>query len=149
MWSQWTDVNGDYYPMVSSTFHPGTGRILQHESNGKLYQMDAEYFTDNGDTITVDLYTPNFDGGVRRRKQLNMMEFIGDQTTGSYFSVRVNDSDYDPARWTVFRDVDMSVKKPVLVNCGTFMRRAVHIRHACNTRMRLQAVELQIDLGTL
>jgi hypothetical protein len=149
MWSQWTGPDGNYFPYVSSTFHPGTGRIIQHESNGKLYRVDAEYFSDNGETITVDLYAPNFDGGVRRRKQLNMMEFVGDQTAGSVLQVRVNDSDYDPIKWSSFRNVDMSVKKPVLVNCGTFMRRAVHIRHQMNTRMRLQAVELQIDLGTL
>ena len=148
-WAQWTDVNGDYFPIESSTFHPGTGRILQHESNGKLYFLDSEYFSDDGDVITVDLYTPNFDGGVRRRKHLNMMEFIGDQTDGSTLQVRVNDFDYDPARWSVFRYVDMSVRKPVLPSCGTFMRRAVHIRHQANTRMRLQGVELQLDLGTL
>ena len=149
MWAQWTDENGDYFKIVSSTYLPGTGRVLQHEFNGKMYKMDAEYFTDDGAMITVDLYTPNFDGGVRRRKQMTMMEFIGDQTQGSAFRVRVNDSDYDPTKWTNFRLVDMSVKKPILINCGTFMRRATHIRHQCNTRMRLQGVELQLDIGTL
>ena len=149
MWSQWTGPAGNYFPIVSSTFHPDTGRLLQHESNGQLYKLDAEYFNDDGETITVDMYTPNFDGGVRRRKQLNMMEFVGDQTDGSVLQIRVNDSDYDPTKWSTFRALDMSVKKPVLVNCGTFMRRAFHIRHQANTRLRLQAVELQIDLGTL
>ena len=149
MWSQWTDAAGNYFKICSSTYEIGTGRILQHESNGKLYLMDAEYFTDDGEMITTDLYTPNFDGGVRRRKQMTMMEFIGDQTSGSTFQVRVNDFDYDPTKWTSFRIVDMTVKKPVLTNCGTFMRRATHIRHQCNTRMRLQGIELQIDIGTL
>ena len=149
MWSQWTDVDGNYFKQVSSTFYTGTARILQHESNGRLYLMGAEYFTDNGDLITVDLYAPNFDGGVRRRKQLNLMEFIGDQTPGSILQVRVNDADYAPDKWSTFRYVDMSVKKPMLVNCGTFMRRVIHIRHQAVTRLRLQAIELQIDLGTL
>lgn len=149
MWSQWTDVNGDYFKMVASTFYTGTARILQHESNGKLYLLGAEYFADDGEPITVDLYAPNFDGGVRRRKQLNMMEFIGDQTPGSVLQVRVNDADYAADKWSTFRYVDMGVKKPVLVNCGTFMRRTVHIRHQANTRLRLQAIELQIDIGTL
>lgn len=149
MWSQWTDENGDYMKISSATYETGTGRILQHESNGKLYRMDAEYLNDDGAMITVDLYTPNFDGGVRRRKQLTMLEFIGDQTAGSIFQIRVNDSDYAADSWTNFRLVDMSVKKPVLPNCGTFMRRATHIRHQCNTRMRLQGIELQLDLGTL
>ena len=148
-WAQWTDPDGNYFPIVSETFSPDTGRILQHASNGKLYKMDSLYYNDDGAPITVDLYTPNFDGGVRRRKQLTMMEFIGDQTAGSTLQVRVNDSDYDPTKWSNFRSVDMSQKKPTLTNCGSFMRRALHIRHQSNTPMRLQAVELQLDLGTL
>ena len=149
-WAQWTDENGDYFPIVAATFVSATHqRLLQHETNGKLYDFDQSHTTDDGAVIPVDLYTPNFDGGVRRRKQLNLMEFIGDQTVGSSFAVRVNDSDYDPAKWTNYRQVDVSVKRPILTNCGSFVRRAFHIRHAAATPMRLQAVELQLDIGTL
>jgi hypothetical protein len=148
-WAQWTDSSGNYFPIISSTFNSSTGRILQHATNGKLYLMDAAYHNDDGDTITWDLYTPNFDGGVRRRKQMTMLEFIGDQTAGSVLQVRTNDHDYDSTKWTNFRRVDMSVKKPVLTNCGTFTRRVHHLRHQSNTALRLQAIELQVDLGTL
>ena len=149
MWAQWTDENGNYWPIVASTYNSTLGRVLQHETNGKMYLFDAEYTNDNSAMITVDLYAPNFDGGIRRRKNLNVMEFIGDQTAGSTLQVRCNDSDYAADKWTNFRPVDMSQKKPTLTNNGTFMRRAYHIRHKCNTRMRLQAIELQIDIGTL
>ena len=149
MWAQWTDTNGDYFPISATTFNSDLGIILQHKSNGKLYLMDYSYFTDDGSVITTDIYTPNFDGGVRRRKQLTMMEFVGDQTTGSVLQVRINDSDYELTKWSNFRRVDMAAKKPILSNCGTFMRRAWHIRHQCTTAMRLKAIELQIDIGTL
>lgn len=149
MWAQWTDTDGNYFPIVSSTFSTTAGRILQHETNGKLYLLDSEYATDDGDTITFDLYSPNFDGGVRRRKQMAMLEFIGDLTQGSQLQVRTNDADYDPAKWTNYRHVDMSVRRPMLINCGTFVRRATHIRHQCNTRLRIQGVEMQLDIGTL
>jgi len=148
-WAQWTDPDGNYFKGVANTFFTGTARIIQHESNGQLYLLGAEYHTDDGATITVDLYTPNFDGGVRRRKQLNQLEFIADQTTGSTLQVRTNDSDYEQGKWTNFRYVDLSVKKPVLMNCGTFMRRAMHLRHQSPTALRLQALELQLDVGTL
>lgn len=149
LWAQWTDSAGNYFKICAATFSPTSGRILQHESNGKLYKFDAEYLTDDGEAITVDLYTPNFDGGTRRKKHLNMMEFVGDQVANSVLQVRVNDSDYDPTKWTQYRQVDMSVVKSVLPNCGTFRRRATHIRHQAPTRMRLQAIELQVDIGTL
>ena len=149
MWSQWTDTNGDYWPFVSATYSGNSERILQHETNGKLYLLDSSYTSDDGDTIDFEIYTPNFDGGVRRRKQLNVIEIVADQTPGSVMQVRSNDYDYDPAKWTNFRTVDLALKKSVLTNNGTFMRRAYHFRHQCNTRLRLQAVELQIDIGTL
>jgi hypothetical protein len=149
MWSQWTGPTGNYFPIVASSYLPGAGRVLQHETNGKLYKFDSDYTSDDGEMITFDLYTPNFDGGVRRRKQITMMEFVGDRTVGSVLQVRFNDSDYIADKWTNFRIVDMNVAKAVLPNCGTFLRRATHIRHACNSRLRIQAVELQMDIGTL
>lgn len=149
MWSQWTDTNGNYLPWVSSTYSAGTGRILQHETNGKLYALDAAYTNDDGSVIQVDIYTPNFDGGTRRRKHLNILEFVGDLTVGSLLQVRSNDHDYEAKQWSNFRQVDMGQRRPQLTNNGTFDRRAYHIRHRSNTRMRLQALEVQIDLGTL
>lgn len=148
-WSQWTDTDGNYLPIVASTFSSDFGRILQHATNGKLYLFDSNYVNDDGSRITVDIITPNFDGGVRRRKQVNSLEFIGDQVAGSTLQVRHNDSDYDPTKWSNFRNVSLGEKKPVLMNCGTFMRRAMHLRHQSNTRFRIQALEMAVDLGTL
>ena len=149
MWSQWTDVNGNYFPIVSSTFLANTGRVLQHETNGKLYLFDAEYTNDDGSVITVDMYTPNFDGGVKNKKHMNLMKFVADQTQGSILQVRCNDNDYDSKKWTNFRKVDLGIRDPYLQNCGTFRRRAHHFRHQSNTRLRIQAIELQMDLGVL
>jgi hypothetical protein len=149
LWSQWTDPNGNYFKIVSSTFLANTGRILQHETNGKLYLMDSEYTNDDGSVITVDMYTPNFDAGVKNKKHLTKMRFIGDQTAGSILQVRCNDNDYDATKWTNFRKVDLGVRDPYLTNCGSFRRRAHHFRHTANTRLRIQAIELQMDVGTL
>jgi hypothetical protein len=150
MWSQWTDVNGNYIPIVSSTYNSAGKTIVQHESNGRLYLADSTYATDAGDTITVDIYTPNFDGGVRRRKNMTVLEVISDQKVGSELLIRVNDHDFDPKMWSNFRKVDLSQRRPFLTDCGTFVRRVHHLRHQKPVRMpRLQAIEMQIDLGTL
>lgn len=149
MWSRWTDVNGNYFPIVAATYDSSMRPILQHESNGRLYYADDTYTLDDTDLITVDIYTPNFDGGTRRKKLLNFQEFIGDQVVGSELQVRNNDGDYRTDLWTNFRTVDLSKERPFLTNCGTFRRRAYNYRHRCETRFRLQAVELQLDLGSL
>lgn len=149
MWAQWTDTNGNYFPMVSATFNSTGHHILQHVSNGNLYVMDATYVNDDGALFTTDIYTPNFDGGTRRGKQLNFMWFIGDRTPGSVLKVRHNDKDYQANAWSNFRTVDMNTTRPFLDREGSFERRAYHLSHRCNARLRMQAIDLQMDLCVL
>lgn len=149
-WSQWTDASGNYLPIVASTTNGALQHLLQHESNGRIYLCDSSFATDDGELITVDIYTPNFDGGTRRKKTLSLLEIVSDQKTGSELLVRVNDEDYNPAKWSGFRRFDLSKKRPFLTECGTFVRRVHHFRHQKPVRMpRIQAVEMQLLLGTL
>lgn len=148
-WHQWTDKDGNYFPFVASTYDANMEHYFQHETDGYIYVVDERYYTDNGNPITVDIYTPNFDGGTRRRKQMNMLEFVADQVEGSTLQVRSNDFDFETTRWSNFRLVDLSKKRPLLMNCGTFRRRTYNLRHQSQTSFRIQAVEMQLDLGTL
>ena len=149
MWHQWTDKDGNYFPFVAGTYNSSLQHIFQHATNGKLYLMDETYYTDAGDVITVDIVTPNFDAGTNRRKQLTMMKFIADQVDGSVLQVRKNDNDYATDTWSNFREVDLSKQQPVLPNNGTFVRRAYQLRHQKQTFFRIEAIELQLDIGTL
>ena len=146
-WYQWTDSNGNYLPYVSASYTGDNQAIFQHATNGKMYQLEIVNTTDEGAAITMDLYTPNYDGGARLRKFVKSMDIIADQTNGSVLQVRVSDDDYQT--WSNFRDVDLSKIRPRLTDCGTFRRRAYHFRHSSNTPLRIQAVELWIDPGTL
>lgn len=150
MWSQWTDVDGNYLPIVASTYSSTTlGHFLQHATDGYIYTYSIANYTDAGSVITVDLVTPNFDGGVYRRKQLNVMKFDADQTAGAVLQVRHNDSDFSPTGWTNFRQVNLGQQQPMLTQEGTFVRRAYNLRHQSQTPLRIKAVELQIDMGVL
>ena len=146
-WYQWTDANGNYLPYVSASYTGDNQAIFQHATNGKMYQLEITNTTDEGAAITMDLYTPNYDGGARVRKFVKSMDIIADQTNGSVLQVRVSDDDYQT--WSNFREVDLSKIRPRITDCGTFRRRAYHFRHQSNTPLRIQAVELTIDPGTL
>ena len=148
MWAQWTDTNGNYLPIVDSTYKTSTAQtILQHESNGYLYTVDSANTTDAGSVITVDIYTPNYDAGTSRDKTLPMMFFDASQVTGSTLQVRYSDDDYQT--WSEFRNVDLGQRKPMLTGNGTFKRRALHLRHQSLTRFRMKSIDLQMDIGTL
>jgi hypothetical protein len=147
-WSYWS-VNGNYVPIVASAATTAPLHLVQGETDGNIFYIGREYTNDNGTIIRADIITPNFDAGSKRRKTLSMLEIVGDQVIGSELKVRFNDNDYDPSKWTNFRTINLANKSPKLPNCGTFVRRATHFRHESNTRMRISAVELQLDMGTL
>ncbi len=147
-WSQWTDTNGNYMQLVSSTFL-GMVCLVQDMSSGKTYSIMPETNTDDGALTTMEVITPNFDAGTGLRKTLNIMRLVGDIAPGSIIQARCNDFDYDPAKWTNWRSFDMSTERPMIVNCGTFQRRAYHFQHRLNTPVRIKHVDLQLSPGTL
>jgi len=144
LWSQWTDANGNYMA-VSDSY----GALIQGEDSGKIYSMALSNTDDAGSPITFDLYTPNFDANIDRRKIVKLVRVLADKTPGSVIQIRHNDNDYEPSKWTNFRRLDLNQERPFLVDDGTFNRRAYHIRHQCNTTLRLNAIDLQMDLGTI
>lgn len=147
-WHQWTDSNGDYFPIIASTYDLQGRHIVQHESDGKLYYIDSSYFSDGVSApIIVDIYTPVFDASTRRRKNLSMMSIVGDQVTGSQLSMQYSDDDYQT--WSKPRFFDLSQKEPKMADLGTFTKRAFHFQHKKDCFFRIQAVEVQYDLGTL
>ena len=150
MWSQWTDANGHYLPIVSSCSDVHLQQLLQHETNGRIYLASPNYADDDGDIITVDIITPNFDAGTRRKKNMMRLNLVSDQRVGSRLMVRVNDQDYQPGAWTNWRYFDLSQANPFIGDCGSFVRRVHNFRHQMPVRMpRIQAIEMQLDIGTL
>jgi len=162
---EWTDSTGtSFWPFVAfcpRTFPPSTlaGQMLvQHQINGTIAPIDADFIypTDvppasaTGPPCPVDIYTPNYDGGSTRRKYLKAMYFKSDRVVGSKIICRFNDNDYAAGYWSNPREVDLSLVKPRLTDCGTFInRRAYHIHHQSPTPMRIRAIDLQMDFGTL
>lgn len=147
LWAQWTDPSGNYFPIVDSTMNTTAQAVLQHASNGHLYTLDLATYQDAGTTFPVDIYTPNFDGGTRVRKYLQRIDVVADQQANSTLQLQFSEDDYQT--WSTARDVDLSVARPYITDCGTFKRRAYHIHHSANTPLRLESLELFLDLGTL
>lgn len=146
-WTQWTDVNGHYWPVVDATTDSNQVPLFQHETNGKMYKFQSTIYQDDGAMFTVDLITPSFDAETKKRKYLKILDVVADQVNGGTLFLRCSDDDYQT--WTPFRQVSLSQKRPFLTDCGTFYRRAYHLRYKTNLPLRIKALEYQIDIGTL
>lgn len=142
---------------ICSTANTGVGgigrsfSIVQNSQTGTLHIAAPDYVTptDNGTPCTVDIYTSNYDAGIDRKKQVNMMYFNADNVSGSILKMRTNDYDFASDKWTGFRDIQLGVEKPQLANCGSFYRRAHHFRHEAPLPFRIRSVGLQMDIGDL
>lgn len=153
LWYPWTDQLGNYWPIFAVASSGATAQqsiaFAQGYDNGVIYQLDTcdQLPTDAGTIIPVDVYTPNYDAGVNRRKQCGMLWLRADQQVGSIIYERHSDDDFNT--WSKPRQIDMSRKRPYLKDLGTFNRRAFNFRHQCATALRIRTVDLQMDVGTL
>jgi hypothetical protein len=155
-WYIWTDPFGNAWPVVGTSYQGGIAQGIAaphvvQTSDGKILNVDTAsiYPNDNGVLFPVDIYTPNFDGGVDKSKMLSLLRFHADQTKGSTLNIRYNDSDYETGKWSNFRNVDLGLQRPYIDDEGSFYRRAYHLRHLCNTRFRIKSGSLLLGLGTL
>lgn len=149
LWYKW-EIYGGNSKIISQTnssnFNDPTPIYFQIAGAQFVFQVNDEYLDDTF-PIVFDLYTPNFDGGSRKRKVLNSLEIIGDQQEGSLLKIRCSEDDYQT--WSNYRTVDMSKKRPRLINCGTFRKRAYHIHQVSNTPLRIKAIEVNVEEGEL
>lgn len=145
-WDQWTDVNGNYIPIVCSTRDQAGHTILQHESNGSLYYGGTNYRDDAGALIPITIVTPRWDAGTSRNKLCNRLSLVADIVPGSLMSVEVSDDDYQT--WSQPRVLDLGTTYPTLIKCGTFRRRAWRLKVNNNLAFRASAFEPEFDLGT-
>jgi len=146
-WEQWTDSDGNYLPIVASTRDDQGRTIVQGFNDGCLYYASTDYYDDNGELIPITVVTPRWDAGTSRRKNLGIMNFVGDQLQGCLMNVQVSDDDYQT--WSQPRTVDLSMAFPNLSHCGTFRRRAWKFTVNNNLFWRMVGPELQYDVGTL
>lgn len=147
LWYQWTDAEtGGPMEMVSSTVNADGQFLWQHGDNGKTYLVNKDFNDDDGELITVDIVTPNFDGNTSNEKTMAAMRFIGDRTPGSVIEMRYSDDDYQT--WSTYQRVDMSLENPELTDLGSFRRRALNLRHRRPVAMRLKALDLRLLLGS-
>lgn len=151
LWYLWYSNGLPYWSVCSASAQGdvNAGVYAQDISSGAFYLLDIDqiYPTDSGVPCQVDIYTPNSDLTVRRKKTLNQMLFVNDQVSGSKMLVRKSDNDY--RSWSPFREVSLSVQQPSLTRCGTFRRRALNLRHQAATPFRIKASDVQLDIGVL
>lgn len=147
LWYWWEAPAGGTLRIKAISVDNAAQVIVQGIDDGRLYAMETGTYQDDGAAFSWDLYTPNFDGDTQLGKTVNKLEVRADQQDNSMLSVRFSDDDYQT--WSQFRTFDLSKKQAWLTKYGTFVKRAHHFHQRLNVPLRIKAVDLHVDLGTL
>ncbi len=117
-------------------------------NNGFAFKFDQSVGVDNlTSQYSWLLTTPPFDGGSRYYKYCPRMDILTDNTPAKNLDVRWSDD--DQKTWSNWRTVNLASSRPTLVDCGSFRRRTFQFRHNGPQALRLQAVDLEVEEGTL
>lgn len=147
LWYRWWSPGYTYFPYAFSCTTQGGDSLLLGLTGSQgwtIFQMDEENSNDIGSPIQSYIYTRNHDFGTKRKKSLYTMLARAEQRGGIIY-VRYSEDDYKT--WSQWRAMDLNVKRPALMNCGEFRRRAWQIAYNGSSPFRLYGMDLEIERG--
>lgn len=145
-WSYWEALDEGYWPFVASTRWAGE-TLLQHRTNGNIYQLREDVLADDHLEFTMDVFPPEFDAGLKVHKFLSRLFVIGDQEEGSALEIRFSDNNREDGTWSEWFEARMDEERPRIDDLGSFVKRAFHIRHTRPTKCRIRAIQLDMSVG--
>ena len=148
MWYEWNTDTGSSENKFTCISHASINdkQYLLDEDNGKIYEMDLDKYQDDGQDINVEIRTDPKDFGASTNKFCSRATIVCDrQTSTSALTVDWTDDDY--ITYSTARSVDMNKINPSMYAMGRFQSRAFRIKHVANTPLRIEGIELAIDMG--
>lgn len=152
-WYQWTswaaDNSGNYAEQCfQPTFYVGNAfnYYLLDNSNGLIYTLSSNYYTDNGAPIYFRAVSDIMDSGTTKRKFYRRVEVVGDKV-GASMKIRHSGNDYQT--WSSYRSVDLNVSRSQLYQLGQDRRRSWEVLCTDNAPLRISALEFDFEIGDL
>ena len=122
----------------------GNTSLLLQTGLTTLNMFRADTFLDNGVDYTPTLVTDNDTFDSFNTKFGRRLTIQGDRTIGS-IAVSWTDNDYQT--YSTPRTIVLDQVLPVINSLGSFRRRAFKFVHSGNCRMRIEQVDLDINMG--
>lgn len=148
-WHEWSGTNLWYKAAsVSVDGSVVCYTISRTSTAGRVWVLNPQLlsYQDNGSAFTAILQAPKFDAGTNKRKFYHRIDVIGDrQTATSNLSIQWYDDDYQ--NLSTARTVDLSGNRPFISRCGASFRRSFYLSHSANTACRLEALEIEAEVG--
>jgi hypothetical protein len=122
----------------------GGSVFVQDPLNGQVYVVTYNTGSDYNNPVDFNVVTQRWDGGVMTDKFITRAGLVADMTS-SFMQLRHTENDYQT--WSLYRSVNMQSTWPFLSNMGKAHRTAYQIRHTAFTPQRVEAIELDFEVG--
>lgn len=147
MWHEWsTNSSGSHIPFACTYSCDAPGyALMQHGTNGKIYQFNPTIYQDDGTNILMEAVTSPIDFETINQKTINRLSLVCDKTSASTLAtITYSKDDYNT--WSTARTVDLSLR-PFLTRIGRFRRLAIKLTYADNYPVRIEDLEIDYNMG--
>lgn len=152
MWSEWDSgaTGGTAFTGNYATNGPGGAAYVLGRADGKLYAMSEIYFNDAGTAFQMQWVTDKEDFGTMNRKFMSRLSMVGDVPDygGASNSLSVEWSDDDYNTWSTPRTLSFNNDFPMIQQLGNFRRRAFRFKYYGAKLLRLEGIEVDINVGS-
>ena len=139
MWHEWEGID------VINATDDGTGMaVIQGGHTGKLYYMDPTLGTDDGENITMKVFTSKYDFDTMNIKGMQSLNVVSDQV-GTDATMRIRWSDDDYRTWSDWRTLNFN-PRAFYTGLGSFRRRAFNLEYSAGLPARFEALEFDLRL---
>jgi hypothetical protein len=150
LWHEWSSNSAGSHTVFGCDHMAdnGTGAAyLLHNSNGCLYKLDPNVYTDDGTTILCELVTNRYDMDTYNRKFMSSCKIVGDRSaTSNPIILTWSDDDYQT--WSNEKTIDTNDDFPAFHRMGSFRRRAFKLKHTQDAPCRVESLEVIYTKGT-
>lgn len=150
MWSEWSSNNGAFLGNCATDGPDGSAYVLS-TTDGDIYTMNENLFTDDEYSIVCSITSAKFDFDTINRKFMYRLSLIGDvpDDTGTDNTLTIQWSDDDYKTWSTARSITLNPDLPAIKQLGHFRRRAFKLTYSLPHLLRLEGIEVDINKGTV
>jgi hypothetical protein len=152
MWHEWDcgASGGSVFLANYGTDGPGGAAYVLDRSSGRLYAMSETYLDDAGTNFQNQWVLDKEDFGTMNRKFMSRLSIIGDipDYNGASNAITVDWSDDDYNTWSPTRSLSFNFDFPMITQLGNFRRRAFRFRYSAAKLIRLEGIEVDINVGS-
>ncbi len=149
LWCRWAyqvGTNFNFTHWIAAETGAGYKTFFALSGDSAIYNTSSSLYQDNGTTFPCVITTHNEEFGTYRQKTMSELTVWADKPTASSTgTLQWTDNDYQT--FNTGLTVDLYHEKPTVNRLGRFRKRAFKFTYTQNQPLRVEAFEVELNMG--